>query len=92
MIPFQTYDLSNSLRAVSAKVKVRIDEFADDELMANDVDILCRNVYEEFKVIPVSIDDVVSPKPTAMRGKVEKYLNPVFYFDGEQKGQTPLIQ
>ena len=88
MIPFRTYDLSNNLQAVSAKVNVRIDEFADDELMANDVDILCRNIYEEFKILPVSIDDVVTPKPNAMRGKIEKYLDPVFYFDG---GRTIMV-
>ena len=54
MIPFRTYDLGGSLRLVSAKVNARIDEFSDAELMANDIDILCRNVYEEFKVVPIS--------------------------------------
>ena len=82
MIPFRIYDLGESLRLASAKVNARIDAFSDAELMANDFDILCRNVYEEFKVVPISVDDIVTPKPTIVRGKVEKYLDPVHYFDG----------
>ena len=88
MKPFCTYDLGNSLRDVSAKVSARIDGFTDEELMANDVDILRRNVYEEFKIIPVCIDDSVMPKPTVIRGKVEKYLDPARYFDG---GRTIMV-
>ena len=85
MYPFQTQNLDNVLRAISAEVNARIDKFTDDELMANDVDILCLNVYEEFKVVPVSIDDSVTPKPTAIRGKIEKYLDPVRYFNGGRR-------
>lgn len=82
MQPFCTYDLANSLRDLFAKVDVRIDRFTDDELMANDVEILCRNVYEEFKVIPISIDDAVIPKPIPVRGKVDKYLDSMHYDNG----------
>ena len=46
MIPFRIYDLGESLRLASAKVNARIDAFSDAELMANDINLLCRNVYE----------------------------------------------
>ena len=89
MRPFCTYDLDACLRTIPEKVKMRVDAFTDAELMANDIEILCRNVYEEFRVVPISIsDDAFPPKPTVARGKVEKFLDRVHYFDG---GRTIMV-
>ena len=82
MKPFCTYDLDESVRAIPGKINARVDEFTDAELMANDVDVLCRNLYTEFRIEPVEIDDTTMPKPVVIRGKIEKYLDHVHYFDG----------
>ena len=88
MKPFCTYDLDESVRALPGKINARVDEFTDAELMANDVDVLCRNLYTEFRIEPVEIDDTTMPKPVVIRGKIEKYLDYVHYFDG---GRTIIV-
>lgn len=88
MQPFRKYDLTQSLYAIPEKVRARVDEFTDAELMANDVDILCRNLYAEFRIEPVVIDDATMPKPVVLRGKIEKYLDHIHYFEG---GRTIIV-
>ena len=57
MRPFEQYDLYSVLQSQPEKIKARIDQFTDDEIMENDLNILAHNVCEEFKIEPIVLHE-----------------------------------
>lgn len=88
MRPFEQYVFSSATTNIKDQAIAFADGFTDEELMANDITVLCNNTFEKFKVLPVVIDDSIMPKPVTRRGKIEKYLDHVHYFNG---GRTVVV-
>lgn len=76
MKPFRDIDLSRSLAASKEKMKARIDSFTNDEIMANDIELLADNMYEEFYIQPVVIHDEDLTKRKVNQAKVRRYVEP----------------
>ena len=55
MRPFRDIDLERSLNSNKQKMVVKVDSFKNEEIMANDLEILAGNLYEEFRIEPVEI-------------------------------------
>ena len=55
MRPFRDMDLGMVLRSNGQKMAVKVDSFTNEEIMANDLEILACNLYEEFRIEPVEI-------------------------------------
>lgn len=88
MNPFCSYDIRQLFSNQMEKARACIENFTNAELMGTDIKILCANVYEQHKVLALDFDEASIPKPTPRIGKIEKYLDPVRYFDG---GRTVLV-
>ena len=57
MRPFRDIDLGSSLIFNKQKMAAKVDSFKNEEIMANDLEILAGNLYEEFRIEPVEIMD-----------------------------------
>ena len=57
MQPFKDMDLGMVLSANIQKMVAKVDSFKNEEIMANDLEILASNLYEEFRIEPVEITD-----------------------------------
>lgn len=88
MNPFSSYDIRQLFAKQMEKARACIENFTNAELMGTDIKILCANVYEQHKVLALDFDETLIPKPTPRIGKIEKYLDPVRYFNG---GRTVLV-
>lgn len=55
--PFHDSELRIVIFNRENALKKKIDQFTDDEILANDENILADNLYEEFRFIPVEIQD-----------------------------------
>lgn len=64
-------DLSQVLRNQSIKMLQRVDKYSNDEIMANDLEILADNCYEEFYVSPIEICDEEFEKRSIVQQKIE---------------------
>lgn len=57
MKPFRDMELSSVLANQTNRIKSKVDSFSNEEIMANSLDILAENLYEEFYIPPVKIHD-----------------------------------
>ena len=57
MRPFRDMELQSVLANQTNRVKNKAESFSNDEIMANSLDILADNLYEEFYIPPVTIHD-----------------------------------
>lgn len=57
MKPFRDMELRSVLANQTNRVKSKVDGFSNDEIMANSLDVLADNLYEEFYIPPVIIHD-----------------------------------
>lgn len=80
MKPFRDIDLSRSLAAYKEKMKATVDSFTNDEIMANDIELLADNLYEEFYIQPVVIHDEDLTRRKINQTRVRRSLDP-FYRD-----------
>ena len=78
MKPFCDIDLNRSLAACKEKMKSKIDSLTNDEIMANDIELLADNMYEEFYVQPVVIHDEDLTRRKVKQLKVRRYVDPFF--------------
>ncbi len=78
MKPFRDMDLSRSLAACKEKMKAKIDSFTNDEIMANDIELLADNIYEQFYIQPVVIHDEDLMRRELKQAKVRRYTDPFF--------------
>ena len=82
MYLFQEYALSAVLTKCLADALSHIEQLPNDVIMGNDIQLLCDNVYEQFKILPVEIleEDLSQRKFT--QAKVEKRLSAIETWDG----------
>ena len=86
MQPFEQYELRTVLQEQLAKIKARIDNFTDDEIMANDLRILAHNVCEEFRIDPLELHEEDAERRDIKNGKIQKWFDPVRYFMPDRRG------
>jgi len=86
MQPFEQYELRLVLQEQPARIQARIDEFTDDEIMANDLKILAHNVCEEFRIEPLELHQEDTERRDIKNGKIQKWFDPVRYFTPERRG------
>lgn len=78
MKPFQDYDLSKVLDEQRQKIHKKIDSMGNEEIMANDLEILAENIYQEYFIEPVEIYEEDFSKRVVRQGKIQKYVDPFF--------------
>ena len=63
----------------------KVDSFKNEEIMANDLEILAGNLYEEFRIEPVEIMDEEFSKRHIGQAKVKKRIDPFLqdYYEKE---------
>ena len=76
MRPFRDIDLGSSLNSNKQKMAAKVDSFKNEEIMANDLEILAGNLYEEFRIEPVEIMDEEFSKRHIGQAKVKKRIDP----------------
>jgi hypothetical protein len=55
MLPFKDYDLFSIIKNLGPKLENRIANFTNEEILANDLEILADVCFEEFKITPVTL-------------------------------------
>ncbi len=78
MKPFHDYEISNVLANKWAAIHNKIDNLSNEEIMANDLEILAENIYQEFFIEPVTIYEEDFSKRNVKQGKIMKYIEPFF--------------
>ena len=78
MKPFRDYDLSKVIANQWASVKSKIDSMSNEEIMANDLEVLAENMYQEFFIEPVTIFEEDFSQRSIKQGKIQKYIDPFF--------------
>ena len=78
MKPFRDYELSKVIANQWAAVHKKIDNLSNEEIMANNLDILAENIYQEFFIEPVTIYEEDFSKRSVKQGKIMKYVAPFF--------------
>lgn len=76
MRPFRDIDLGMSLNSNKQKIAAKVDSFKNEEIMANDLEILAANLYEEFRIEPVEIMDEEFRKRHIGQAKIRKRIDP----------------
>lgn len=85
MRPFEDIDLGRALSANKQKMAVKVDSLKNEEIMANDLEILAGNLYEEFRIEPVEIMDEEFSKRHIGQAKIKKWIDPFFRdYDGRE--------
>ena len=85
MKPFRDNDLRQVINKQWESVKSKIDRMPNDVIMANDLEVLADNVYQEFFIEPVTLFEEDFSKRNIKQGKISKYVEPFFrdYGQGE---------
>ena len=85
MQPFKDMDLGMVLSTNIQKMVAKVDSFKNEEIMANDLEILASNLYEEFRIEPVEITDEEFDKRHIEQAKIKKRIDPFFrdYYEKE---------
>ena len=78
MKPFRDHKLRDIVENQWANVLNRIDSMPNEEIMANDLDILADNIYQEFFIEPVEIFDEDFSRRSIKQGKIKRYIDPFF--------------
>lgn len=78
MKPFKDYELRNVLGNQYKAINEKIDKLSNEEVMANDLDVLTDNLYQEFYIEPVTVEEEDFEKRSIAQGKIRKYIDPFF--------------
>lgn len=78
MKPFREIELSNLFVNIMEKIQDKVDGFSNDEIMANDLDLLADNLYEQFYIEPVTIHEEDFSHRSVKQAKVTRYIEPFF--------------
>ena len=85
MRPFRDIDLGMILNSNRQKMAAKVDSFTNEEIMANDLEILASNLYEEFRIEPVEIMDEEFSKRHIEQAIIKKRIDPFLqdYYEKE---------
>lgn len=78
MKPFRDHELREIIESQWVRVLDRIDTMPNEEIMANDLDILADNIYQEYFIEPVEILEEDFSKRSIKQGKIKRYVDPFF--------------
>ncbi len=78
MKPFRDYELRNVLGKQYNAINERIDKFSNEEIIANDLEILTENLYQEYLIEPIIVGEEDFSKRSIVQGKIRRYIEPVF--------------
>lgn len=77
MQPFRDYELSEYFQNIKDKISKEIDNFSDDKILGNSIDLLAENIYQENYIDQIIIHD----EDKSLRGKdrkiTRKYIHPI---------------
>lgn len=80
MKPFRGIDLREHLSKQKEKLKQAISQYSNDEIMANDINILADNLYEQFYVQPVTIFEEDTTRRSIREQKIQRQST-MYYFN-----------
>ena len=75
---FCNYDLRSVIENQHQKLNRRIEKYTNDEIMANDLEILADNCFEEFKIPAVEIGDEEFSQRSIVQKKIQQFIEPFF--------------
>lgn len=78
MKPFVGIDLSAVLGSHKKRLEAKIDSYSNEEILANNLELLASNLYEEFYIEPVSIFSEEFSKRSVKQGKIKRSIDPFF--------------
>lgn len=78
MKPFRDHDLNSVIANQWAAVHRKIDSMSNEEIVANNLEVLADNLYQEFFIEPVMIYEEDFSKRSIKQGKIKKYIEPFF--------------
>lgn len=78
MKPFRDYELRSVLGNQYDAINKKIESFSNEEVMANDIEVLIENLYQEYFIEPIKIYDEEFEKRSIVQGKIRKYIEPFF--------------
>ncbi len=78
MKPFGDYELRNILGNQYKAINEKIEKLSNEEVMANDQEVLTENLYQEFYIEPITVEEEDFEKRSIVQGKIRKYLDPFF--------------
>ena len=81
---FRDYELRSVFDETLNKVYTAIARYTNDEIMANDLQILCSNLYEMFKIVPVTLLEEDMGKRTFKQGNVNQFIPAYQSWDGSK--------
>lgn len=76
MKPFREHDLSLVIRNRWSSALNKIESMTNEEIMANDIDILADNIYEEFLIQPIEIFEEDFSRRSMKQGKIRIFIHP----------------
>jgi len=76
MKPFQDYELRDIIQSQWKNVIDAIDKMSNEVVMANDIEILADNIYQEFYIEPITIFDEDAAKRTVQQKKIKRMVDP----------------
>ena len=75
---FKDFDLHKVFELQIEKLQIRIESFTDDEIMANDLELLADNCYEEYYIEPLEIGSEEFGQRDIKQSKIKKWVDPFF--------------
>jgi len=76
MRPFHDYDLSKVIQNQTSKLCEQIEKYSNDEIMANDLNLLADNCYEQFFIEPIDICEEEFDKRSIVQRKIKRRVDP----------------
>lgn len=76
MQPFKDNDLRLVLEKQNKLIRNKIDSFSNEEILANDIDILAENIYQEFFIEPVEIGNESLNERKIVQSKITRSIEP----------------
>ncbi len=76
MQPFHDYRLRDVLEDKRAEIRKKIDGMSNEVIMANDLEILAENIYQEFFIEPVTVFEEDFGRRRIVQKKIIKYIEP----------------
>ena len=78
MKPFRDIELRSLLDEQKKRILKKIDCLTNEEILANNIEILAENIYEEFYIAPITIYEENVIKRDVKQGKVTRYADRFF--------------
>ena len=75
---FRDRDLRTLFEQQYQKLNRKIDQYSNDEIMANDLELIADNCFEEFKIEPVEIREEEFSKRSIVQQKIQKRVDSFF--------------